>query len=115
MIKTCMACNRRISGRTDKKFCNNACKNEYHNSRKVKLGQTESRVLSSMRKNRMILEKMEITGPVETPVSDLEKLGFDPAGLSGLTIAEDHSVITNCYEFALVLTQDTVKIYKNRS
>lgn len=112
MIKKCIACNRRFSGRTDKKFCNNACKNDYHNSHKVKLGQAESLMLSSMRRNRMILEKLKINAPVEKPVSYLENLGFDQAGLSGLKLNDDNSVQTTCYDYALVLREGKALIYK---
>ena len=115
MIKTCIACNRRFSGRTDKKFCNNACKNNYHNSLKVKLGQTENVILSSMRRNRLILEKLKINDPVEKPVSYLENLGFDQSGLSGLKLNDDNSVQTTCYDYALVLREGTATIYKMRS
>jgi hypothetical protein len=112
MIKTCIACNRRISGRTDKKFCNNSCKNDYHNSKKIKLGQKESQYLSTMRKNRMILEKLDIIEPIETPVSYLENLGFDQYGLNGLKVIDDNSVLTTCYDYALVLREDKVLISK---
>lgn len=115
MIKTCIACNRRFSGRTDKKFCNIACKNDFHNSQKVKLGKTESIILSSMRKNRMILEKLKINDPVEKPVSYLENLGFDHSGLSGLKLNDDHSVQTTCYDYALVLREGKALIYKMQS
>jgi hypothetical protein len=112
MIKTCFACNRKVTGRTDKKFCSIPCKNDYHNSQKVKLGQAERYMLSAMRKNRMILEKLKINEPVEKPVSYLENMGFDRSGLSGLILNDDKSVQTTCYDYALVLRDNMALIYK---
>ena len=31
MQKTCLSCGSKITGRADKKYCNDACKNDFHN------------------------------------------------------------------------------------
>lgn len=34
-IRSCIACNKPVSGRSDKKFCNDYCRNDFNNARKA--------------------------------------------------------------------------------
>lgn len=54
--KKCLLCEKPFRGRTDKKFCDDYCRNSYNNSRKM-INCTEVRLVNNaLAKNRKILE-----------------------------------------------------------
>ncbi|MBS1918274.1 MAG: hypothetical protein JST87_18555 [Bacteroidetes bacterium] len=55
----CLNCGEPIKkGRSDKKFCDSACKDEYYNSRKSDEHQDIKKVDLTIKKNRRILKKL---------------------------------------------------------
>jgi predicted nucleic acid-binding Zn ribbon protein len=52
----CMTCNKSIRGRTDKKFCDDYCRNSYNNQLKAPGNNTMRNINNTLRKNRRILE-----------------------------------------------------------
>lgn len=53
--KQCLFCNKKISGRTDKKFCNDYCRNVYNNQVNGFSNNTIRNINNIMGKNRRIL------------------------------------------------------------
>jgi hypothetical protein len=54
--KKCLLCEKSFRGRTDKKFCDDYCRNSYNNSRKM-INNSEVRMVNNaLAKNRKILE-----------------------------------------------------------
>jgi hypothetical protein len=59
VVSTCLQCGKVIrSGRSDKKFCDALCKDEYHNSRKIATHQEIQRIDLALKKNRNILKQL---------------------------------------------------------
>src|ERR1051325_5084183 len=56
--KTCLYCGNKITGRTDKKFCNDYCRNAYNNQLKSVSSPVVRNINNSLIKNRRILEAM---------------------------------------------------------
>jgi hypothetical protein len=56
--KNCLHCGNKISGRTDKKFCNDYCRNAYNNQLKSVNSLTVRNINNILIKNRRILEAM---------------------------------------------------------
>ncbi|HCY89703.1 MAG TPA: hypothetical protein DHV17_05535 [Chitinophagaceae bacterium] len=56
--KACLNCSDMIRGRTDKKFCDDHCRNEYHNRSKAGLHQLVRKLNAILYRNRQILEAM---------------------------------------------------------
>ena len=56
-IKNCQACNKLIKGRTDKKFCDDYCRNSYNNQLKADSNNLVRNINNALRKNRRILEE----------------------------------------------------------
>ena len=54
--KICMACGKPIKGRSDKKFCDDYCRNVYNNDLKSDSNNYVRNVNNALRKNRRILE-----------------------------------------------------------
>lgn len=52
----CLYCDKPLKGRTDKKFCNDFCRNNYNNQLKSKTTNTVRNINNALGKNRRILE-----------------------------------------------------------
>jgi uncharacterized protein YjdB len=56
--KQCLFCSNKITGRTDKKFCNDYCRNAYNNQLKSANSPAVRNINNTLIKNRRILETM---------------------------------------------------------
>ena len=54
--KKCLACDKKLSGRADKKFCNDYCRNSYNNEMKSANSPIVRNINNALIKNRRILE-----------------------------------------------------------
>ena len=71
--KVCMACNKSVKGRSDKKFCDDYCRNAFNNKLKAPSNSTVRNINHALRKNRRILQ--ELLAPNEKMIkTSLEKL-----------------------------------------
>ena len=60
--KLCVACNKPVKGRTDKKFCDDVCRNQYHNELKADTNNLMRNINHALGKNRRILEGLIVEG-----------------------------------------------------
>lgn len=78
MHKNCLECGQHIKGRSDKRFCDDSCRNAYNNrlnSDQVNLVRNVNNIL---RKNRrVLLETLNGEGMVKIPRDKLKQAGFD--------------------------------------
>ncbi|WP_418359368.1 hypothetical protein [Sphingobacterium detergens] len=80
MEKVCLECGGNIRGRSDKRFCDDSCRNTYNN--KLNSDQTNlvRNVNNILRKNRRILMEVlngEEKGMLKVQREKLKRLGFD--------------------------------------
>jgi len=54
----CLNCERSLSGRVDKKFCTDQCRNEYNNKLKYTDNNLIRNINNVLRKNRSVVAKM---------------------------------------------------------
>lgn len=57
-LKTCLECDNPIRGRSDKRFCDDSCRNAYNNRRNSVQETYVRKINSSLRKNRKILQEI---------------------------------------------------------
>ena len=57
-LKSCLACNKPLRGRTDKKFCDDYCRNTFNNQLKADCNNLIRNINNALRKNRRILEEL---------------------------------------------------------
>lgn len=78
-IERCTTCNKPISGRLEKRFCDIKCKNEYHESVRKLLEDLPSYANKRIKKNYTILEGIfgYDTKSIRIHQNDLFKHGFD--------------------------------------
>ena len=57
-VKTCLSCSKQIRGRSDKKFCDDYCRNNYNNQLKADDNNYVRNINNALRKNRRILQEI---------------------------------------------------------
>ena len=57
-FKTCLSCGKTIRGRSDKKFCDDYCRNNYNNQLKAQSNNYVRNINNALGKNRRILESL---------------------------------------------------------
>tara|TARA_R110002073_G_scaffold72537_1_gene177046 strand:+ start:2643 stop:3041 length:399 start_codon:yes stop_codon:yes gene_type:complete len=77
-IKLCLACNKKVEGRSDKKFCDPYCKSAYH----YKLSQESApkfynKVENQLKLNRKILKEFNRAGKATVRAAILIENGFN--------------------------------------
>ena len=73
----CIECGEKIIGRSDKKFCNDSCRNAYNNNQNKDSSNLMRNVNNKLRKNYRILSEINIEGKTKIAKSKLDGLGFD--------------------------------------
>ena len=77
MSQKCKNCNEPVVGRSDKKFCDDQCRNTYNNKIKRQHEKLILDINKILRKNRKILQQFNPEGKTTIRTEYLHKLGFD--------------------------------------
>lgn len=77
MDKNCLECGEKIVGRTDKKFCNDACRNAYNNTINKDSKNLIRNTNNWLRKNYRILEALNPDQKTKVSRAKLIEKGFD--------------------------------------
>ena len=114
--KKCLACDKTLTGRIDKKFCNDYCRNAYNNQIKTSNSGIVRKINHALLKNRRILEI--ILGVEEMAKTTKEKLlhrGFQFKYLTHTYANKKGNVYFFCYEFGyLPLENDWYLVVKRK-
>ncbi len=120
MEKKCLECLRPVNGRSDKKFCDDGCRNAYNNRRNSDAEGVVRVVNTVLRKNRHIIRDL-LPGDEKTTVSDktLKVLGFNFEYFTHLYETRHGTVYKFCYEYGYLSIGEgvymLVKRTKNRT
>ncbi|HMS99313.1 MAG TPA: hypothetical protein PKA12_11245 [Saprospiraceae bacterium] len=116
--KTCLVCNEKILGRSDKRFCSSDCRTAYHNTRNRNATLFMSGINSILRKNRRILAELNSSGRAKVQKEQLVEEGFKFAYHTNEFVTKSGKIYKFCYEqgylelepglFALVVKHDYV-------
>ena len=115
MSKFCIECGETMSGRADKKFCSDVCRNSYNNKVNSDANNYMRNINHVLRKNRRTLSELCIAEKITVPVEKLTANGF-------LFSYYTHSYRTRkgdtyyfCYEYGYIRHQsDMVTIVVRR-
>ncbi len=77
MKRTCLECDAPVAGRSDKKFCSDACRNAYNNRVNKDSKNLIRNINNRLRKNYRILEELNPHGKSKTTKTRLLDKGFD--------------------------------------
>ncbi len=112
--RRCLECNEEIIGRSDKKFCDDQCRNAYNNkkgSEKIVLVKKINKILL---KNRQILAQLNPGGKTKMHKDNLLKKGYDfKYHTHGYTTKENAQYFF-CYDYGfLALDKDWFLLVKH--
>lgn len=113
--KLCLNCNLPVTGRTDKKFCDDACRSSHH----AKLGTADPdyvrQINLRLKRNRKILLSLNPDGKAKVNRKELLARGFDFQCFTGNYKTEKNACYYFCYEMGyLLLEHDYVLLVKKK-
>jgi hypothetical protein len=101
--RLCKCCNEPFKGRTDKQFCSNECRNQFHNKELAEKEIDVKRINSILRKNRSILRNLSPTGKTTVRREYLEMQGFDMNYFTHVYLTKANNIYRFCYEWGYIL------------
>ena len=111
--KICHYCGAELKGRSDKKFCDDYCRNNYYYKINTQRTSYIKRINSVLQHNRKILHYLCGCGRVLVPKQEMDSLGFDYEYFTGLYKTKkgvDYFVV---YDYAFsVVNENIVSIVK---
>jgi hypothetical protein len=100
-MKTCLHCNDSFRGRSDKKFCNDYCRNAYNNQQK-NIATSHQRIMHQrLRKNHALLSRYlteKNAGPVCIHKERLTNDGFIWKYCTEFRISNNKNILYGCYD-----------------
>lgn len=116
-IAHCLNCDKAIKGRTDKKFCDDYCRNAYNNQLKAAKNNLVRNINNALGKNRRILESF-FTGEEEMAKTTKNKLlqkGFQFKYMTHTYTNKKGNVYFFCYDLGyLPLDNDWYLLVKRK-
>lgn len=113
----CLNCGKPLKGRSDKKFCDDSCRNNYNNQLKSIVNNQMRNVNNVLGKNRRILESL-LPETEETGKANKEKLlrlGFQFKYITHLYTTKTGKTYYYCYDYGyLPLENDWYLIVRKR-
>jgi hypothetical protein len=99
-----MSCNKTVKGRSDKKFCNDYCRNAYNNVIKSSSNNLVRNLNNRLSKNRRILENIleDKKYMIKIKKDKLEDLGFDFDYTTQVRKNKLGSHYYYCYEYGYI-------------
>jgi len=98
--KLCLTCSKPIRGRTDKKFCDDYCRNNYNNQLKSSTTNLVRNINNALGKNRRILENFFHSGEetIKTTKDKLLEKGFQFKYFTNTYTNKKGTVYFFCYD-----------------
>lgn len=107
-IKKCLTCNKPLKGRTDKKFCDDSCRNSYNNQIKSNCNVYIREINRQLHKNRKILAEI-LPANSSQAFTSYEKLlekGFLFKYCTHLISNKKGNAYHYCYEYGYLAISD---------
>ena len=101
--KTCKACNKLLSGRSDKKFCDTYCKSSYHYQKSIEEKPSfYTKVDKQLKTNRRILKNFNRAGKATVRSEILINKGFNPNFFTHYWKNKNQDVYLFIYEYGFL-------------
>src|SRR5688500_8236601 len=115
-VRTCLSCGKPVKGRSDKKFCDDYCRNNYNNQAKADTNNYVRNINNALRKNRHSLEEVLGTvGMTKVAKQRLLNEGFQFKFHTHTYTTTKGSTYYFCYEYGyLLLEADLLLIVKKK-
>ena len=100
--RKCLECGYEISGRTDKKFCSDQCRNTYNNRSKKEANQYVRNISYLLRKNRRILESLAPEGKKTVHRNKLTEKGYNFEFFTDIYKTKSGKKYYFCFEYGFL-------------
>ncbi len=114
-MNVCLECGEKIIGRSDKKFCNDGCRNAFNNKNNKDVSNLMRNINNKLRKNYRILSDYKfVEGKAKTTKQNLSINGFDFTYFTHLKIYKNGAEYRFVYDIGYkFLEEDWVLLVKN--
>jgi predicted nucleic acid-binding Zn ribbon protein len=99
MSRLCLDCGEEISGRIDKKFCSDQCRNNFNNKQNSDSNNLVRNINNILRKNRRILSELNKAGKTKTHKEKLLNMGYNLNYHTHTYTTKTGTVYFFCYDF----------------
>lgn len=106
MERSCLDCGSPVVGRSDKKFCDDACRSNYNNKLHGEELSYLRQVNTILKKNRKILESLNPDGKIKIKIKKLHAEGFNFDYFTSIYETGKGNRYRFCYEFGYLLLSD---------
>lgn len=115
-VKTCLTCHKPIKGRSDKKFCDDYCRNSHNNKLQTEDNAIVKSINHTLKRNRKILLELLGSGDVlKCARSKIVAKGFQFTYFTHQFSNKKGNIYHFCYEYGyLLLEEDQVLIVKRK-
>ncbi|MSP65987.1 MAG: hypothetical protein EXR22_04565 [Flavobacteriaceae bacterium] len=96
--KFCLNCGLPVFGRADKKYCDDYCRNDFHNSQAVTNSKLTRSSHKKLRRNYEILNGVIDAGVCEIAKDELLVYGFNTKAMTELDLREDGTMLYGIYD-----------------
>lgn len=96
-MKNCLECGKELFGRSDKKFCSDACRSAYNN-KSIGSDKFIRKINRRLKRNHSILENINTDGKTKTHKDRLAKEGFDFDFFTSTYVTKDGKEYRFCYD-----------------
>lgn len=104
--RNCLKCKTPIRGRSDKKFCTDGCRNRYNYKLSKNTNHFVRGINQKLRKNRIILTKINITGQTSVTKEILIERGYDFNYHTHIYTDLSGRIYYFCYEQGILYQED---------
>jgi hypothetical protein len=107
-IKQCLYCAQKVIGRSDKKFCDDFCRNSFNNHLKGQINNVIRNVNGALNKNRRVLEELLPINIAHkfVPKDKLIKMGFRFKYHTHLIHNQKGQTYFFCYDYGIRETEN---------
>lgn len=115
--RNCLNCSKPLRGRSDKKFCDDYCRNNHHNKTNAEDNIFIRRVNNLLRRNRKILEELHASGErTRITKEDLTQLGFHFKYVTHRETGSKGQACLFCYDYGYAeLGNDCFLVLKRKA
>lgn len=103
---SCAECDQKITGRMDKRFCSDQCRNAFNNKLNRDANNYVRQINRKLKKNRRVLEELNPKGTSKIHRKKLVERGFDFNFFTSLYTTKKGTVYYFCYEFGYLPLED---------
>ncbi len=106
MEKNCLDCGMPVYGRTDKKFCSDACRNNHNNGKNRDATNYIRNVNNILRKNRRILQELNPKGKNKQKKEKLVAAGFHFGYFTDCYTTKQGNTYRYCYDQGYLILEN---------